>query len=335
MICKNERECFKIERIGQSAAKYNIGCLIIIIGNNMAIKKSFIQIQEELKVISSDTLKVELQETDKFNRNSLLFFTHNCGYRFNAKLGNILSGKSKICPKCNKSTRSKNKKELLELITNKSCKLIDNNEDQLYLRYKYNFELSCGCIHNRTLYSIIKSTQEKISCMSHIDKSTLTLMDIQNKLRSLKYGSFKLLSNDWKGWKGLLKYQCDSCSSIFEESMAILRSRDGKCKNCFGSVNSIKEVYCNILLTDLEIKFQSQYYLDKYPFDFYLPEFNTLIEIDGKQHITSTFKGMPFKNNDEIKNKLANDLGFNLIRINVNDNLTKSILDLVQRPSKA
>lgn len=272
----------------------------------MAIKKSFIQIQKEIEEISKNTLTIDLKETDKFNRNSIVLFTHICGYSFKAKLGNMLLGRNKICPKCEKSSRTKPKEEFLQLIKEKGCEIIeDNSVFPLIIRNRYLFKLSCSCVEERSLSNILKSSQNRVSCIKHRDKTILNLKDIQERLNSFKYGSFTLLSKEWFGYKTPLEIQCNYCNNISSESLAVLKSREGKCKNCFGSVNSIKEVYCNILLTELEIKFISQYYIDKYPFDFYLPEYNTLIEIDGKQHITSTFKGYPFKNNDEIKNALA------------------------------
>lgn len=57
-------------------------------------------------------------------------------------------------------------------------------------------------------------------------------------------------------------------------------------------------------------------------YDFYLPDYNTLIEYDGIQH----FKNVPYfdkggeslksrKARDAIKNKYAEDNGYNLLRI--------------------
>lgn len=47
------------------------------------------------------------------------------------------------------------------------------------------------------------------------------------------------------------------------------------------------------------------------------------------------FKGYRIDNNDLIKNELASQKGYTLIRVTEKDNLTKTILEIVQRPSKA
>lgn len=56
------------------------------------------------------------------------------------------------------------------------------------------------------------------------------------------------------------------------------------------------------------------------PFDFSLPHFNTLIELDGSQHVCEDESSLYFshstKINDEIKNDYAKKKGIKLIRIN-------------------
>ena len=68
---------------------------------------------------------INLKETDNFNSNSIVVFTHICGYSFKSKLGNMLSGRNNLCPKCEKSSRVKPTEELLQLIKEKGCELID------------------------------------------------------------------------------------------------------------------------------------------------------------------------------------------------------------------
>lgn len=56
----------------------------------------------------------------------------------------------------------------------------------------------------------------------------------------------------------------------------------------------------------------------KLPFDFYLNDFNIIIEYDGIQHFKPSFNEKEFKNikvNDEIKNKFCKDNNIKLIRI--------------------
>lgn len=96
------------------------------------------------------------------------------------------------------------------------------------------------------------------------------------------------------------------------------------CPKCM-KVLSIGEKIIRDLLTAKNIKFKEQYSFkdcrSKYilKFDFYLPEYNILIEYDGKQHFKqgwnseSEFKRT--KINDEIKSKYCSDNNIKLIRI--------------------
>ena len=299
----------------------------------MANKKSYEQIIDELNKLSNNTLTVSLNKEDKFNSKSKLQFTHVCGYTFSSVLGNVLRGVVPVCSKCSGKKVPLSLVAIKEAVLAKGCKLL--SEDFKNVNSKILFQLACSCTEERKISNILYSNQDKVCCEKCRNKTFLTVCDVQKRLSSFKYGSFKLLSSTWEGYTKPIKVECNYCQTTSEESLLVLTSRQGKCKECFGSVQSIKEVYCNILLTDLCIKFQSQFYIEKYPFDFYLEDFNVLIEIDGKQHQSSTFKGYQIDNNDLIKNELAFQQGYTLIRVTERDNLTKTILEIVQRPSKA
>lgn len=69
------------------------------------------------------------------------------------------------------------------------------------------------------------------------------------------------------------------------------------------------------------------------PFDFYLPEINTCIEYDGKQHfdLNSRYYSDKLIKNDKIKNEYCKQNNIRLLRIKYNQNI-KNILDLkIQR----
>lgn len=73
----------------------------------------------------------------------------------------------------------------------------------------------------------------------------------------------------------------------------------------------------------------------KYRFDFYLPEYNILIEYDGLQHYTDTlYNNYDVSNQvtiDEAKNSYATSKGITLIRINSLDNIDKSLNQLLNK----
>ncbi|QYB17523.1 SPbeta prophage-derived protein [Pacmanvirus S19] len=98
-----------------------------------------------------------------------------------------------------------------------------------------------------------------------------------------------------------------------------------RCPNCRRSRGeSIIEDYLRALKIQFEIE---KTFIDcrgnkkPLPFDFYLPEYNVLIEFDGKQHYEPIdyYGGMDGfekrRRYDEIKNKWSADNGINLLRI--------------------
>lgn len=82
------------------------------------------------------------------------------------------------------------------------------------------------------------------------------------------------------------------------------------------------------LLKELKVKHEVQKVVDNKIFDFYIPEWNLLVEIDGdyfhaNPEVTDMNKinGMQKKNmrNDNYKNSLANTMGYGLERVWEND----------------
>lgn len=93
------------------------------------------------------------------------------------------------------------------------------------------------------------------------------------------------------------------------------------------------------ILTSLGIKYEREYRIgdNDYRYDFFLPNHNCLIEVDGQQHfeINSRFHGknqdetakQKFQNQkrrDDEKNQLARRSGYKLIRIDHEKNLETS-----------
>ena len=77
------------------------------------------------------------------------------------------------------------------------------------------------------------------------------------------------------------------------------------------------------ILTEAKIKWISQYPIFTKRYDFYLPDYKILVEIDGDFFHTNTKAGFKFDKkfkkriarNDALKNLIAKKQGFKLIRI--------------------
>jgi len=122
----------------------------------------------------------------------------------------------------------------------------------------------------------------------------------------------------------------------FSTRLETISQNNVSCPICNEShMESITRQY----LIEHNITFESQkrfpdcLYQHELPFDFYLPENNTLIELDGEQH----FKEIPYFDQredlaarihrDTIKDNYCTDKGINLLRIGYSElaNLTKDL----------
>jgi very-short-patch-repair endonuclease len=108
------------------------------------------------------------------------------------------------------------------------------------------------------------------------------------------------------------------------------------CPHCTkeSSLSKGEREILNYLLEN-EINFNQEYkienqYLKNKPFDFYLPDYNVLIEFDGEQHYKTKFSMSKEDLEERIKidkqkELLANKLGYNILRIKYNENIKDSL----------
>lgn len=98
------------------------------------------------------------------------------------------------------------------------------------------------------------------------------------------------------------------------------------------------ESYFESLLLDLNIVYEPQYPVNGYLYDFYISSKNVLIEVDGDwfhfnedihNEVTSVVQENTI-NNDKIKNKIAKDEGYILIRFWEND-INNNIDDVINK----
>ena len=91
---------------------------------------------------------------------------------------------------------------------------------------------------------------------------------------------------------------------------------------CKNSYNTAPERQVKAILERLDIKYQQQFPLRRKFYDFYLPDYNVLLEVDGVywhgKNLTFEEKSPVQKRshrNDEYKDALAKIYGFTLLRI--------------------
>lgn len=80
-----------------------------------------------------------------------------------------------------------------------------------------------------------------------------------------------------------VKCVCPICGTTKEMKISNLYNKGFKCDLC-SSKTSFPEKLIMSLLIELKINFKTQYKIGKYKYDFYLQEYNTILEIHGGQH---------------------------------------------------
>lgn len=122
-----------------------------------------------------------------------------------------------------------------------------------------------------------------------------------------------------------LKVLCGKCGShVYTVSFSdYYNNKVYQCHSCSSKETSGEKLIADIL-TELKIEYIREYKfrdcIDKrpLPFDFYLPNYNTVIEFDGPQHYHNVYGQQSFINtqkHDIIKDQYCSENCINIIRI--------------------
>lgn len=172
-------------------------------------------------------------------------------------------------------------------------------------------QCDCGAI-KEIAGSNLRGEKTK-SCGCQMAKKPLNLLGQKfGKLTPIK----QVYINDKAGWL----CQCD-CGNQTTVITNVLLS--GRTKSCGCITYSIGEKNIAELLEQNNIAFIREYKfqdLSNYRYDFYLPEYNRLIEFDGKQHYTNSGTWdkdtlEERQNRDKTKNQYALNHNIDLVRI--------------------
>lgn len=274
-----------------------------------------------------------------------------CGFTFTATWRNLNKGsRGEGCPKC--ARKRITAKERQEILDNAGA---DITILKIYSKYRGKTVVSkdtyCTCKCNKDGYvwdSLWGNLKRGSKCPKCSNKNLkYNKNEIQLKLNSLNMDidvldSYILTVNNHS--KTFVKCKCNKDNNIWESSLANLFEGKG-CSRC--KLSNMENITANIL-KDLNIDFVTQHRFDDcrnilpLPFDFYLTELKTAIELDGEQHFKPTaFGGIEVKEaeenfkktikNDMIKNNYCYEKNIKLIRIpyyhlkNIKDILLKEL----------
>lgn len=174
-------------------------------------------------------------------------------------------------------------------------------------------------------------------------KNRLSLEEINYRLSNMYGDEFSMISNNLGvNVRATFRHNTDNSHEFITTPAAIL-SGNSTCTVChLSNMELLTRQYLdnNHILYEQQKRFKDC--KDKYmlPFDFYLPEYNTIVEDDGEQHhkVVDFFGGEEGYNtrvkHDTIKNKYCKKKGINLIRINYDEDIESVLSEYLYKQSQ-
>lgn len=218
-----------------------------------------------------------------------------CGYKWMITPSKLLSGKG--CPNC-AGNRKRTIEEIEDILHIKNITLLSTEYCGIHSKITVKCN-TCGYIWNTEPNVLINHNCGCPNCYGNIKKTHEEFL----KELSCINNDYKILSN-YDGANNPIECECLKCGYIFTTTPSNLLRGHG-CKNCN---HSLAEKTAKNILDNCCIKYVPQKSFDdllgvsnsrKLSYDFYLPDYNILIEIQGQQHYHPVDFGSHGKINSE------------------------------------
>lgn len=266
-----------------------------------------------------------LVDPDSYNNvNELVTVKHlKCGRTFRVSLTSMfqkpLKGRkhSARCPYCGRNHKI-GEEEALDRLKSTTWKLISNYSgwnDQATFECK-----KCGYINKISF----REAARRNVCPHCNPVKKLSEQDYKNKLEDV-WGNRIILIGKYTLGKNKSLFHCNNCGHDFKKRASdLIYGYHTGCPYCASShleTNTVRVFKKMGINYKYQVRFKGLVDTQYLSYDFYLDDYNLLIELDGDQH----FK--PFKRfggikrfhkqqyHDQLKENYAKDNGYNLLRI--------------------
>lgn len=246
-----------------------------------------------------------------------------CGNEIIVTSSNLTTGNTKSCGKC--ARRAPNE---LDLTNQRFGRLI-----ALKLEYRKNgqsyWRCKCDCGNEVVVWlgNLRKGNTKSCGCLGKENRERIYKENIKD-ISGQRFGKLVALYPLEKRIDSYVAWHC-KCDCGAEVDVRSTNLICGHTISC-GCARSTGEEYISNILSENNIQFFRNYYFKDCKFnntsplyfDFYLPEYNTVIEFDGEQHYQigrgyfssqDTFERR--KERDKTKNNYCFDKKINIIRI--------------------
>lgn len=286
--------------------------------------------QKALNVCEERGYKIISKPSDYVNSSSIITY-YCCKHGIKqCRWSNFIRGF--CCNECgNEIISNKNRLstgQLLENVNKKNASVLLNPEDyidnstsnlcfrctkcgNLFYTSLVSFNMNSGFCQQCGLNSQIKNRQKPIN-------EVIDIIESKNQNTLLNPQDYKNSNTN------NLQIKCGSCGKIFMQSLSNYQKSNltGKCPDC--NETSYGEFLVATYLEKYNVKYKRWHKYDdckdkRYlPFDFYLPDYNMVIEFDGIQHYEPIWGEDAFKMtklHDAMKNQYCRWNNINLLRI--------------------
>lgn len=234
-------------------------------------------------------------------------------------------------------------KEVKELVGDEYTPLTEYTTCHNKILMKHNI---CGYEY---LVAPNKFTSQGRRCPKCSNQVPLTIDDIRNDIKVLGNDEYELLSNEYKNNLTPLKIRHIKCGNEYMTNYANFKYNENRCPKCRRKISK-GEQYIKDFLEENNINFDMYVNFEDFKsdngklleFDFWLEEFNMVIEYDGEQHFRPFRSSNKEENErkfrnlqkcDKLKNELLEENNINLVRFNYKQTKKQihSLLKLILR----
>lgn len=277
-------------------------------------------IHQFLKNKESDIILLSSLYVD--NKSELEWKCLNCGRIFNLSWQNFLHSPRKRCSLCGKG-REKGQKYDLDYVKSECEKHGLKKIDDIYVDARTPF-----LVENAEGYRDMKCLSS-ISCGKTKIKFMISNPYLFYNIRlwfKLNNYDCDVVEKKYKKMSEKMTFIC-SCGREYEctpSSILYSSNPSVRCPRCAGTISSY-ELKVISFLEKKRIKYLRQYRFNDcklfklLPFDFYLPDYNICIEVDGEQHFKQKMQSQDefelTQERDKIKNEYCRKNNIKLIRI--------------------
>ena len=192
----------------------------------------------------------------------------------------------------------------------------------------------CGHTYEIDIYEFIEGKRRCGKCKGKVlrEQNAEDIETIKFKTEELTDGEYSFVDDHYTNSKTEHKFLHHACGTEFpkkwEKFKGTPKQPGQRCTECSRKgMESVASRYVRDVLDHLHIGFECEKRFSDcinpeskrtLPFDYYILEINTLIEIDGEQHERGSFTKYDHEGTlkrDKIKNKYAEEKGIELVRI--------------------